>query len=292
VRLRFPAVVAATLALLLGTGTAALAAPPASSSSSGPTYYLALGDSLAQGVQPNSSGVSAPTNHGYVDDLYAVYRRQVPGLQLVKLGCPGETTQTMRSGVCPYSGHNQLAAAVNFLTAHRGHIFVVTLDIGANNVTGCVSATGVTDCRDRINAAGADLKEILKTLRGAYPGPIVGMNYYDPYLAAWRQVTAGPAIARASVRLTNAFNSVLESAYTTSVKPSVPVADVSAAFFTNTFTMLPVVNLPLNVATICLLTWMCAPVPVGPNIHPRSLGYLVIAGAFLKVGLPRTGSPG
>ena len=74
----------------------------------------------------------------------------------------------------------------------------------------------------------------------------------------------------------------LESAYKAA---GVPVADVSTAFFMNTFTMRPVVNLPLNVATICVLTWMCAPAPVGPNIHPRPLGYLVIAGTFVtKVG--------
>src|SRR5664280_82548 len=61
----------------------------------------------------------------------------------------------------------------------------------------------------------------------------------------------------------------LESAYKAA---GVPVADVSTAFFMNTFTMRPVVNLPLNVATICVLTWMCAPAPVGPNIHPPPAG--------------------
>src|SRR5205809_6098056 len=32
------------------------------------------------------SGVQVETNQGYVDDLYALYRAAIPGLQLVKLG--------------------------------------------------------------------------------------------------------------------------------------------------------------------------------------------------------------
>jgi hypothetical protein len=37
---------------------------------------------------------------------------------------------------------------------------------------------------------------------------------------------------------------------------------------------------PLNVATICNLTWECVP-PQGPNEHPNASGYQVIANAFL-----------
>ena len=55
-----------------------------------PTYYLALGDSLAIGVQPSASGDVA-TNQGYADDLYAVLRTRISGLTLAKLGCGGET---------------------------------------------------------------------------------------------------------------------------------------------------------------------------------------------------------
>src|SRR5450759_4569775 len=289
VRIRFLAVVAATLTLLLGTGTAALAAPATASGACGPAYYLSLGDSLAQGVQPTSSGVSVVTDQGYVDDLYAAYRRQVPGLQLVKLGCPGESTDTMiRGRACPSypsRASSQLAAAADFLAAHRGRIALVTLDIGANDVDGCVSAAGVDNAcvAGGIAAAGTNLPVILGALQATDRGVrVVGMNYYDPFLALWRQGSAGQVLATDSVGLTNTFNGVLEKAYTAS---GVPVADVSTAFLTNTFLMRPVVNLPLNVATICVLTWMCAPAPVGGNIHPRPLGYLVIAGTFVtKVG--------
>jgi hypothetical protein len=36
----------------------------------------------------------------------------------------------------------------------------------------------------------------------------------------------------------------------------------------------------LNVAVICQLTYMCAPPPVGPNIHANRIGYSVIAATF------------
>jgi hypothetical protein len=45
------------------------------------------------------------------------------------------------------------------------------------------------------------------------------------------------------------------------------------------------VDLPIDLALACAYTWMCAPAPVGPNIHATALGYRVIAAAFAqKIG--------
>ena len=38
--------------------------------------------------------------------------------------------------------------------------------------------------------------------------------------------------------------------------------------------------MPVAVAEVCRLTWMCAAPPVGPNIHANQAGYAVIAQAF------------
>ena len=104
------------------------------------TYYLALGDSLSQGVQPDAAGTSVETEQGYPDQLYAMLHPGQPALQLVKLGCPGETTATMiHGGICRYRGGSQLAAAVAFLNAHRGQVRLVTIDIGANDPEDCGS---------------------------------------------------------------------------------------------------------------------------------------------------------
>jgi hypothetical protein len=62
-------------------------------------------------------------------------------------------------------------------------------------------------------------------------------------------------------------------------------ADVATAFdtytpFTTTTTLPSVGTVPVAVAEICKLTWMCAAAPVGPNIHANATGYKEIAGVF------------
>jgi hypothetical protein len=41
--------------------------------------------------------------------------------------------------------------------------------------------------------------------------------------------------------------------------------------------------LPVNVANICELTYMCDPEPVGPDIHANFAGYSLIADTFAAV---------
>jgi hypothetical protein len=67
-----------------------------------------------------------------------------------------------------------------------------------------------------------------------------------------------------------------------------PVADVASAFASNDFATMvpfpaPYYSVPLNVAVICQLTYMCVPGPVGPNIHANQTGYGVIAATFASV---------
>src|SRR5262245_22303578 len=105
----------------------------------GSAYYLALGDSLSRGIQPNpTTGVLSETNQGYVDSLYAHLRLRRPGLRLAKLGCSGETTMTMiLGGPCEYPLVSQLEQAVDFLETHR--VALVTLSIGGDNILHCLS---------------------------------------------------------------------------------------------------------------------------------------------------------
>src|SRR6202043_784082 len=127
-RLRLPLAIAAAAAVTACSGSATDSTTHASPAPA--TYYLALGDSLSQGVQPDAAGTSVETGQGYPDQLYAMLRPSQPTLRLVKLGCPGETTATMiHGGICRYPAGSQLAAAVAFLTAHRGHVRLVTIDI-------------------------------------------------------------------------------------------------------------------------------------------------------------------
>ena len=296
----------AAAALLLAGVIPASAAGQAKGAGHGarPVYYVALGDSLSQGVQPATPplppgvtlGQSIATNQGYADDLYARYSPAFRGrLTLVKLGCPGETATSMLTGSgspCAYPQGSQLAAALAFIRAHRDEIGLITIDIGANDVDGCVA--GGTISQSCVAAGIATVKHnlplILCALRRAagHRTLIAGMNLYDPFLADYLTGPAGQAAATQSVTLDESLNQVLTAADTAF---GVRTADVQGTFstadFTDTATLPGAGTVPLNVARICEWTWMCAPSPVGPNIHANTAGYQVIAAAFARaVGRP------
>ncbi len=254
------------------------------------SYYLSLGDSLSRGVQPDRAGASVPTDQGYPDQLYAMLHPGDPGLRLVKLGCPGETTSTMiGGGTCSYPGGSQLAAAVRFLRAHRGRVSLVTIDIGANDPDACVAHPSLSTIARCLGAAipgtAANLAKILRELRAAGGSRlrIIGMSYYVPELATWRDGLAGRFLARLSEQLATGLNDLLTSTYTAS---GARVADVAGAFRNGDFTSqaagAALGTLPRNVALICSWTWECAPPPRGPNEHANAAGYRVIASAFRR----------
>ena len=254
-------------------------APPA-------TYYLALGDSLARGVQPNAAGVSVETTDGYPNLVYAALHPSRPGLKLVKLGCPGETTVSMiNGGICRYPAGSQLAAAVGFLQAHRGRVLLVTLDIGANDPEDCggqPSLGQLAECAVKdVPAAAGHLGTIVARLKAA-AGPgvrIVGMNYYLPALAEWRSGLPGHVVAWTAEKLAAAYNNMLGRVYATS---GIRVANVFGAFETADFTRPAGTSVPRNVALLCQWTWQCAAPPRGPNQHANRAGYQVIAREFLQ----------
>jgi lysophospholipase L1-like esterase len=279
VRIMFAA--AAAAAIMACSGCAARSVPAA--------YYLALGDSLSQGVQPDAAGASVETGQGYADQLYAALLPAHPGLRLVKFGCPGETSKTMiDGGICRYPGGSQLAAAVAFLRAHRGHMFLITIDIGANDPEDCgsqASPSKLFSCfAGGVPDALANLATIMTRLRAAAPGVrVVGMTYYLPALAAWRNGTAGQVIARLSEKLAAGYSQLLAGAYAGS---GARVADVFSAFDTSNFgdqvTVPGIGTVPRNVALICQWTWACAAPPRGPNQHANQAGYKIIAQTFQR----------
>lgn len=280
-------------------GVMALAGPAAAASASSGydhdrhlqnyDYYLALGDSLASGVQPNASGQSVVTGQGYASDIAADLRRHDRDLRFVNLSCPGETTTTMLNGGCPFphSYADQTDAAVAFLATHRHSRILVTIDIGANNIDGCASQTIDPVCVAKgLGAIAVELPKIMGKLKAA-SGPrtsFAAMNYYDPFLASWLTGPAGQQQAVESVQLLGQLNGILGAAYKAF---GIPVADVASRFDSTDFTPLvpltPTLQVPLNVARVCQWTWMCAPPPVGPNIHANKAGYEEIADAFEAV---------
>jgi lysophospholipase L1-like esterase len=258
------------------------------SAASKATYYLSLGDSLAQGYQPiggTRSGTVIPTGYhqGYADQLFKLERDTYTQLQLVKLGCGGESSVSILYGsqnpdvaascgpAAFYEhqypdGGTQLAEAVAFLEQNRGSVAFVTIDIGANDLLG----------PSGIGPLLTNLPIILRELRAAAGAgvPILGMNYYDPLAPqAWSQ--GGLPGLQAQVAGIVGFNNLLEEMY---AARGDPVADVESAFAVTDFT--PVDGTPLDVLRECEWTWICTPPPLGPDIHANSAGYGVIAQAF------------
>jgi hypothetical protein len=109
-------------------------------------YYLSLGDSLASGPERGGDG------NDYPEQLFAMLRASDPKLELERLGCGGESSDSMRFGSrlpsvvlsCGspryyknflFSKGTQLAEAVSFVEAHKGKVALVTIDFGANDLS-------------------------------------------------------------------------------------------------------------------------------------------------------------
>jgi lysophospholipase L1-like esterase len=279
-RTRLFSILVAAVFVLGSAGTAAAAADAGDDHAK--QLYVSVGDSLAAGVQPIGDAADLyRTTDGYAEQLLAIARTEVPKLALVKLGCPGETTATMiDGGICQYAHGSQLDEAVAGLRAHRSQVAFVTIDIGANDFP-CQAA----DC---IGAGAASIQGNLPTILAALRAaagpdvPIVGMTLYNPFLASWLLGPDGQQIARDSAAaLIGPVNGLLRSIYGAS---GIEVANIEAAFssddFTTTAELPGIGTVPVNVARICMWTWVCAPAPLGPDNHANAAGYGVLARAF------------
>jgi lysophospholipase L1-like esterase len=240
----------------------------ASGSFVGPkTRYLALGDSLAFGFQPDLDW-----SHGYAQQWYNNDLKNHGVSSFTNYGCNGETSYTFINGGCPYAYalHNyylgsQLNAAVSYLKYYSGKVSPVTLDIGANdllpdiNVSNCtVSSSWESDLANvDTRLTGTILPKLVAAMTnssGARTGDLLMMNYYDPFQNACPN-------SLAYVQELNSHLAVDAAQF------NVPVADVMTAFG-GTATPNP---------NTCNYTWMCS---VFHDIHATDTGYGVIAGAY------------
>jgi len=245
-----------------------------------PFYYLALGDSLAAGEQPKGAGGQS-AGDGYAERLLPQFG---PGVALVNLACGGETTSSMIYGIgsrCSYPGAvSQLDAAVQFLLTHPGQVVAVTLNIGADNFSGCETRGTDTPClADQAATIAAELPPILYALRRA-AGPetsIAAMTHYDPFLSHWLQGAEGRLHAELTSLAVTRFNFLQSEIYTAY---GVRVARVGTTFETlnQRLTVYRGQVMPTNVARICQLTWMCE----RGDMRANDAGYQLIADTFAE----------
>ena len=260
---------AATISLMVTVvlavpGTAAVRGQHAPQS-----YYLALGDSIAYGIQPGKGG--RPTfDTGYVDPFAARLRKLSPKIKVVNYGCPGESTVTFVRGGCPAlregpKPHDsfrgpQLKAALSFLGAHAGQVSPITVTLWGNDVAP-LSAKGKSAPK-AIASFASRFGAILEQLRSAAPNAEIIVT------GAWN-----PEVNQ--VKKTEPMYRSLDAA----------IARTAAASRARVAKMYPVYNPPGDITRVCKLTYICA---IG-DPHPNDAGYRAMANAFFKAsGYPRT----
>jgi lysophospholipase L1-like esterase len=272
---------------LVATGVAVLVVLPgaAQASKARTTYYVSVGDAYSVGYQPTLGSTSGYT--GYV--------AKKTHLTLVNFGCGGATTTSIIDTVgCPdnlphtagavlYPMTTQAAAAEAFITAHRGHIGLITVSIGGNDVTACGAAANPIAC---VGTAVAGIKANVATLAvglrsAAGPSvPIIGLTYPDVILGQYVYPSLPATAARISLAKLSvvAFKSIINPALTTAYAPVGGVlVDATAATgaytpLTRTVRLSPYGTVPVAVAKVCTLTWYCKE----GNIHATTRGYSLI----------------
>lgn len=250
-------------------------------------FYLDLGGSASVGFQPTESFPHGqPTTDGYANDVVAYEAARGVTLDLTELGCGGETTTTMISGGdrCYHDDGSQLADAMAFLRAHDGEEGIVTIDLGFNDLRGCLHlGSNRQACVDaRMAVLQEQLPYILQSLQGVAGAGVsfVGVGFDDPYLADAIAGRTGARFASHSETVVDQLNYALSAIYASA---SIPMATVSSFFDSHDHSSVNLEGVGMvadNVANACELTWMCAPKPYGPNLHPNDAGYLKIAAAI------------
>ena len=282
--------IALILALVSGAASVATHAEP-SGASARVVLYLDLGASVSRGVQPTPAvPTGQPTTRGYANRLVALERARGVSLALTELGCPGESIATMLHGPdpCYLAPDTQLSDAVAFMHAHRQERTLVSIDMGFNTLDVCfrhrdIDLTCVTPV---LRTLRAQLTTLVGTLVAAGGAQVlyVGLNHYNPYLTQGLKEGAREVFALNSERALSRMNAVFAQVYGSY---HIRVADVEGAFHEDDTRALRVPGeaerVAANVLYECRFTWMCAPRPYGPNIHPTDAGYAAIAGAIARV---------
>ena len=269
-----------------GTTTTTTSSTTSTASGSGP-YYLALGDSV-----PVWNG-----SDSYPYQIASNYSSTNPGLQVVDMACSSETTGTMlANSLCaPAPQRSQQQEAVAFLQAHQGQVALITIDIGGNDLLPCVNGLTVNlGCIQQAESTMVqNLDTILNGLRQAVGPtvPIVGMNYFDPFLGDWLAGGSTQVEANLSVSLVTNLNTLLAGAYQ---QMGAPVADVESAFSTTDLTDMvssPWGEVPIAVDKACtLLDITCTTGQTeGFGDDPVPAGATVIAHAFEQTIGPTIG---
>ena len=268
----------------------------------GKKFYVSLGDSYAAGYQPSATGkVGVTSTTGFVYRLASEATVHGSKLEVVNFACAGATTTSVlqQDGCAPgllgpgaanYPNTTQAKAAVDFITAHRKDVGLISVSISGNDVTSCArgAVANVASCLSTaLVKVKANLTTLLSELRTAAGAdvPIVGITYPDVVLGAYvNSPTNGKTLASLSVTaFKSLINPALKAAYDAVKGTFIDVTAATDAYvpFTQTTTLAPYGTIPESVAKVCQLTFYCQ----FKDIHPHDAGYQLIAD-LIKKALP------
>ena len=253
---------AATISLVTVAVALALPGTAPGLGQKGPqSYYLALGDSIAYGYQPDKGARPSTFENGYADLFAARLRKLAPQINLVNFGCPGESTVTFIRGGCPWLRDGQklhdpfrgaqLKAALSFLRAHKGQVSPITLTLWGNDLAP-LSAQGAR-LPKAIASFSSRLDSILKQLRSAAPTANIIVT------GAWN-------IEIDQLKKTEPmYRSVDAAIARTAARSHARIANMYAVFSPRG-----------NPRKLCAFTYMCSK----GDPHPNDAGYRAMADAF------------
>jgi lysophospholipase L1-like esterase len=245
------------------------------------SYYVALGDSIAHGHtadtvadNPQCHSQKAP---GYVCVVYRYLQKKYAGVRVRNFSRSGADSCEVAG-----AGHScqdmvprvsQLVAADAFLKAHRGHIRLVTIDIGGNDILE-LAVQGLSNLpatEAKLPAADATLRTNLDTifaeLRVAAPhARIVASTQWNPLggLGTPPLPAGFPAAAQSALDAINGIT-IAEAA-----KYKIKVADAAAVM--NAY---PGGGVRLGYIIQTALTGT-------PNIHPTPKGHRIWGNTIIK----------
>lgn len=274
------AIIGALVAATWGGWNHAAAAPRI------PTY-LALGDSLAYGMQighikaeMKAGNVDAASfDTGYVNRLAAKFTSSIPGLHVVDLGCPGETTTSFIYGPCAFATDGkpfgnkplpmhvaykgaQLLAGLRYIRDKSYDIKFITITIGINDLRAdelqCGSSPDFKTCfrnkwpKTEKNIS-RNLNIILYNVRHAAPHTKIAVMTYYNWLAI-RHPSSSIEVRQLNRIITRSAQSI-------------------GAITVHTF---PSFN---QSGKLCDLSLYCGPTK---DLHPTNAGYELIADLFYR----------
>jgi lysophospholipase L1-like esterase len=255
----------------------------------GQQYYVSLGDSYAAGFQPTGPNSAHTTSNGFAYQIPGFAATKGYHLKLVNFACAGATPGSMLNNPgCPassrapggpsYDHQTQIAAATAFLRQHAGRIGLITMSIGGNTFFDCQSGNQPNQCVEpSARTMFSNVKNLVSQLRDAAGPdvPIVGTTYPNVILAYY--LSNRPADRALFLPSVTGWQQLVNPALYAAYYPN-KFVDVTAATggygpFDATTNLPPYGTIPVSVARICQLTFMCQ----YSNIHPRNSGYSLIA---------------